>query len=257
MAAILVMEIRFLVEPALLADGTLVVADLHLGIEAELAKSGVNIPSQMPSVQKRIENLIGSTKAKHLVILGDVKHNVPGFSWNERKELPGFLAALASKARLSIVKGNHDGGIEALAPEGVKVYGPGGFRLGDIGFVHGHAWPSPRLLSCRTLVIAHSHPSVEFFSSGARVTEHVWLRCPVDSKVMEGHYGRPCGIEEAIIMPAFNPLSGGSAFNSEGFRPIGPLLANSAVAWRESKVYLLDGTYLGALEKLKSREGKD
>ena len=248
------MQMKFLTEPALLIDGTLVVADLHLGIEAELSRHGVNIPSQTQSVQRKIEQLLSETKAKRLIILGDVKHNVPNITWNERQELPTFLAELAGRAELSIVKGNHDGDIDSLAPKSVKVYGSGGFRLGDYGFVHGHAWPSARLLDCKYLVIAHSHPSVEFFSSGTRITEHVWLRCPVDSAIMESHYKKKCGLKEAVIMPAFNPISGGSAFNAEGFRPIGPLLTNNAVEWKESKVYLLDGTYLGRLEKLKSRK---
>ncbi|MFQ6009965.1 MAG: metallophosphoesterase [Candidatus Aenigmatarchaeota archaeon] len=245
------MEMKFLTEPAVLIDNILVIADLHIGIEQELARSGITIPSQLPGIQKRIDSLLKETKARHLIILGDVKHMVPEISWQEKKELPEFLKQLSDRVKTSIVKGNHDGNIEYLAPEGVDVYDSDGFRIENFGFVHGHAWPDKQLLDCEYLIIAHAHPAIEFYSGGARIVEHVWLRCPVNKKVFERRYKKECRLREAIIMPAFNTLSGGSAFNSKDFRPIGPLLTNNAVLWKQADVYLLDGTLLGKLEKLK------
>jgi metallophosphoesterase superfamily enzyme len=42
------MKIKFLTEPALLLeDKILVVADLHIGLEYEIYKSGITIPSKL------------------------------------------------------------------------------------------------------------------------------------------------------------------------------------------------------------------
>ena len=54
-------------------------------------------------------------------------------------------------------------------------------------------------------------------------------------------------------MPAFNHIIGGMAFNSKDFEPLGPLLKNEIFKWKEAKVYLLDGTFLGKLNELKSK----
>ena len=242
---------KFLTEPAMLIGDILIIADLHIGIEKELEKSGINIPSQMHALQARIDALLSETKARHLIILGDVKHMVPSVSWQEKREIPEFLEHLSDRVKVSIVKGNHDGNIEHLAPDEIDVYDSDGFRIENFGFVHGHAWPAKQLLDCEYLIIAHAHPVIEFLSEGARIVEHVWLRCPVNREVFKKKYREECKIREAIIMPVFNTLSGGSPFNSEDFRPIGPLLTNYAVDWKRADVYLLDGTLLGRLDKLK------
>jgi len=81
---------------------TLVIADLHIGISYELYKSGINIPSQVKEMKKTIEKLIKQTKAKRLIILGDIKHDVPGISVQELREIPEFLKALSKKIKVEI-----------------------------------------------------------------------------------------------------------------------------------------------------------
>ena len=106
--------------PALLIniakERVLVAADLHLGIEAELASGGVGLPSQMPRVKERLVELIHQHDPDRLVLLGDVKHNVPVAAWQEWRELPEFFADLAELTRVEIVPGNHDGDIEGMVP---------------------------------------------------------------------------------------------------------------------------------------------
>jgi hypothetical protein len=242
------MKIKFLTEPALLIGKTLVVADLHIGIEYEIFQSGITIPSQVEKLEKRIDNLLKQTKANHLVILGDVKHQVPNISWQEYKEIPKFLEHF-SKIKVSIVKGNHDGQIQRLAPKGVDIYEPSGFKINDVLLTHGHAWPNKDDLNAKYLVMGHVHPAAEFLTENFRSVEPCWLKCKVDNKKFE----IKTKFKQGIIMPSFNHLIGGMAFNSKDFEPLGPLLKNEVLKWKEAEVYLLDGTFLGSLNKLKSK----
>ncbi len=246
------MQIKFLTEPAILLepDKILVIADLHIGIEHDIFKSGITIPSQIEKIQSRIEKLIKETKAKHLILLGDIKHQVPGVSWQEQREIPELLENLSKKVKISIVKGNHDGDIEKIV-HGIDIYDPSGFKIKDFGFVHGQAWPDISLLDCKTIITAHIHPAIEFWSSGFRAIEPCWIHCQIDEKKIKKRYNLSSNLEKAIIMPAFNHLIGGMALNSEKFEPMGPLLTNKVMMWENSDIYLLDGTYLGKLTNLK------
>jgi hypothetical protein len=246
------MSIKFLTEPALLIGKTLVVSDLHIGIEHEIFQLGITIPSQVERLEKRIDNLIKQTKANHLVILGDVKHQVPNISWQEYKEIPKFLEHF-SKIKVSIVKGNHDGNIERLASKDIDVYEPSGFRIDDALLTHGQAWPNEKDLDAKYLIMGHVHPAIQFLTDNFRTVEPCWLKCEIDNKILEEKFKIKTKFKQGIVMPAFNHLIGGMAFNSKGFEPLGPLLKNEVLKWKESEVYLLDGTLLGNLNKLKTK----
>ncbi len=243
------MKARFLTEPALLLGKTLIIADLHIGIEYEIYKSGISIPSQLDKLKKRIFSLIKKTKAKELIILGDIKHQVPNISWQESKEIPAFLNSISRKVKVSIVKGNHDGDIEALVNKKIRIYNPKGFRIKDHAFCHGQAWFDEDCLKAKHLVIAHVHPAIEFWMRGYRSVEHCWLKCSIWNKKIEKKYKKKANLEDCIIMPVFNPIIGGMPFNSRDFKPLGPILKN-ILNWGESEIYLLDGTFLGLLNRL-------
>jgi putative SbcD/Mre11-related phosphoesterase len=247
-------KIKFLPDRAIVIEQgkekTLVVADLHIGLELELSKKGITLPDQMTKLEQRLDKLLKQTRAKRIVLLGDIKHETSGVSWSELWDVPEFLQRLKRKAKVSIVKGNHDGGIEDVAPPGIEVYEPAGFVLGDVLLTHGQAWPDKSALGAKTIVMGHIHPTVEFWSSGVRQAEHVFLRANVNTKALEKKLKTKSSLTSAIILPAFNLLVGGSAFNSAGFRPIGPLL-KKVVEWKHADMFLLDGTFLGTLDKMK------
>ena len=86
------MELKFIQnQPALVFNKNLVIADIHLGLEYELYKSGINVPSQTEKMKKKIDQLIKKTKPNRLIFLGDIKHQIPGVSWQELKEVPEFF----------------------------------------------------------------------------------------------------------------------------------------------------------------------
>ena len=239
-------------------ERTLVVADLHLGLEGELAKKGISLPSQIPKVKERLLELIERRKPKRLIFLGDVKHNVPIASWQEWRELPGFFEELTKLVRVEVVRGNHDGGLEGMVPKDVIIHGAKGIVIGKrhrIGLMHGHTWPSPELLNTKLIVAAHNHPAVEFRDEiGGRTVEPIWLRAKLDASKFPKKVGRKIEGElpELLVMPAFSELVGGAAVNREIPKElIGPMFKAGVVKLEKAEAYLLDGTFLGKVRDLR------
>lgn len=244
-------------EPALVVENTirtLVIADIHLGIEWELYYRGISIPSQVEKRLARIRGYIKKVNPERMVLLGDIKHNVPKTSWQEKHEVPGFLKELASSAPVDIVPGNHDGDIENLIPAGVTVHGMRGFVLDGAGYFHGHTWPDAALLSTPHVVMSHNHPAIRLTDSlGHGVSEPVWIRTHFIEKAIRNHYGDTQWMNpEVIIMPAFNELSGGIPFNESIHEELlGPVFMNHAIELEKARAFLLDGTDLGTIEGIK------
>ena len=151
-------------EPALLLHdhAAMVVADLHIGIEQELREAGASIPSQTKTMEARLYRLIEQYQIHALYLLGDVKHNIPTSTIQERTDVKFFLQRLTEKVTVHILPGNHDGTIERLAPPAVRIHPSSGLILGDIGLLHGHRWPSLELFTCPLLIVAHTHPTILF-----------------------------------------------------------------------------------------------
>jgi hypothetical protein len=236
----------------------LVIADLHIGLEHELFKSGITIAPQAEKFQKELSRLIKMTKADTLVILGDLKHKVPGVSFRELKEVPKLIEFLIGKIKVILVKGNHDDFIEKLVPKEVKVYNSRGFCIGKYGFFHGHAWPGKKLMQCDYLFMAHSHPAIEFRDGfGFRTVEPAWVKSELNEKLVRKKYkmesDEKVGKLKTIIVPTFNPILGGIALNKKGKNEyIGPMLSNKVFDVSNAVAYLLDGTELGKIKKLKA-----
>jgi len=154
-------------------------------------------------------------------------------------------------ASIDLVRGNHDTNIEDFLPNGVNVHPSTGFVLGDVGFVHGHTWPSPKVMSSRILVMAHNHPAVALEDSLGNVSkEPCWVRFTVKERAYKRYVEVP---EEVIMMPAFNRSLGGSPVNLSGGKLLGPLLSEDLLDLRKGRVYLPDGIYLGTIDNLMVR----
>jgi hypothetical protein len=245
-------------------ERVLVVTDLHLGIEGEMALKGVSLPSQIPRTKDKLTQLLEKRKPDRLIMLGDVKHNVPVASWQEWRELPGFFEDISKIVSVEIVPGNHDGDIAGMVPKSVKINDARGVLLGKrklVGLLHGHAWPSPELMKAELLVIGHNHPAVEFRDElGGRTVEPIWLKAKLRKeklpKKLQMHVKE--GPPELLVMPAFGELVMGAPVNRRMPEElIGPIFRSGAVKLEEAEVYLLDGTFLGTVgesRKLLNRE---
>jgi hypothetical protein len=239
--------------PAVLVEDAIVIADLHIGVERELLQNGVKVPSQTEKMKMRLDKIIQLTKAGRLIIAGDVKHIVPGKSFQEMKEIPEFLEHFQQKCEIEIVAGNHDGGLGAMLPSAVKFHGSEGIKLGDCFVCHGHAWPGKGFSEAKALLAGHSHPLYEFRDKlDYRFLEQVWLRTRMNKSKLEKRYGRLEHAPELVVIPAFNPLVGGYSINpgQAGRRNeyMGPVA--KCADMKNAKVYMMDGMLLGELGRL-------
>lgn len=252
-------------EPALVVEGeskALVIADIHIGIEWDLYNSGFLVPSRLEERLKRIEEYIRQTHPEHIILLGDIKHNVPQISWQERDEIPYFLGKLSEHAPIDIFPGNHDGNMELLLPEEgeVTLHPSRGDVIEEVGYFHGHTWPSPAVASAPLIITAHNHPTVRLTDSlGYAATEQAWLRTTLLSDVIAEHYGKvgiamekPATNPEIIVVPAFNEICGGVPFNeAEEDELLGPAFSSGAIDVDNAEVYLLDGMHLGKVKDIR------
>lgn len=256
-------------EPALVVSNetkALVIADVHLGIEWDLYRSGFSIPSRMKFGLERVLAYIEKVSPDRVILLGDVKHNVPQISWQERDEIPYFLSELSDHAIVDIFPGNHDGGIEYLLPEGkdINVHPVRGSVIEDVGYFHGHTWPDPKLLAADYIITAHNHPTIRLTDSlGYATVEQSWIRTRLNLPVLQGHFtSLELGEDndnwndpELIVVPSFNELCGGVAFNESMHDDLlGPLFSSKGVDIDNAQAYLLDGTQLGKLKNIRKLE---
>lgn len=232
----------------------LVISDTHIGVEYQLGQSGIRIHKQIEKFTEILDKLIELTKAETLVILGDVKHKVPGASIQELRDIPKFLEYLSTKVKVLITKGNHDDYLETLIPAGVKLYDSKGFKIGKYGFFHGHAWPSKKLMRCDHLFIGHIQPSVEFKDKlGYSSRQQVWLKGKLNQQAIKKKYKiTSAGKLNIIIVPSFNSLLG-SLNVIEKKDLSGPLFTSKSMNLNDMRTYLLDGTYLGILKNIRKR----
>ena len=225
----------------------LCIADLHIGIEVQLRRSGFSIPSQAPVMLKALEEL--SSRANRLLILGDVKHRIPAVGYRENREIPPFMARLQDAYKtVKVVAGNHDGGLSTVLPEGVESVGGAGTKIEDVGVCHGHVWPSKEAMSATKIVMGHVHPSVLLTDSiGGKSNEKCWVRAGFRKrKVLERFENCP---QELIVVPAFNPLLTGTPVNAGPETRLGPIFRNQLVDEKKLRIYLLDGSNLGIMSR--------
>ena len=259
---------------------TLLIADPHIGWEVALQAKGIHVPSQTTKILNKLTDIISKYKPDRLVILGDVKYTVVHAEYGEWHDIPDFFNKLLNCiGDIAIVRGNHDANLEPLLPESVKILPATGAIIGDVGVFHGHKWPSPTLLKCKTLVMGHLHPVVVFRDpAGFRLTRQVWMRANCNTEAlaktllekhglkvkgtveetMRKNYQFKPRAEELFIMPSFNDFLGGRPINETRPRKeigsealIGPVLRSEAVDVDNSELFLLDGTYLGKLNQLR------
>jgi len=259
----------------------LVISDLHIGWEISLIEEGIYVPSQTSKLIEKLKRLIALEKPDSLLILGDVKHTVAKIETEEWRDVPRFFEEICEVVpQVQIVPGNHDGDIEALLPEEVTILPSRGIIIGEVGLFHGHAWPILEMLNCKTLVIGHVHPVITFKDPiGFRITRQVWVKASCNTRILaksmlKAHnlkVKREEKIEDLleelnislnarnlIIMPSFNNFLGGQSINSyslmrqQKFKDfIGPILRSGSIDFEKAEIYLLDGTFLGSLSRLR------
>ena len=223
----------------------LALADYHAGIEAGLRYEGVELRSAASERRERLLAVLDRTRVDRLVVVGDLGHAIGSPFEAEHEELETLFSAV--EVPVTLVKGNHDGELESVLAglDGDVTVRPGhGTRIGDVGFAHGHTWPSPAVLESAVVCVGHEHPVVRLEDEvGGYRKERVWLRGSLAGTPFEDQYDRSLTVDgDLVVVPAFNNRSGGTWVNVRGQEFLAPFLPGGLA---DAEAFLLDGTRLG------------
>ncbi|MCL5007681.1 MAG: metallophosphoesterase [Candidatus Marsarchaeota archaeon] len=246
--------IRFIYdEPAMLLDYGddvyLVVGDLHIGIESEMRRRGVNIYDNAERMAGKILDLYDTFSANALVILGDIKNSVLRPDRAERDSIVRFFYMLRG-LKIIAIRGNHDSYMNEIA--GIEMHDE--LIVGSVAMLHGNGWPSPEAAKCKTLITGHNHIAVEILDrNGARYVDKAWMFSKPDLRIAKLRY-KSFNLRRMVIMPAFNELITGTPIGSRNRkdREINPMLRNGLFRYKSAELYSLEGDILGTVGSLES-----
>jgi metallophosphoesterase superfamily enzyme len=243
----------------------LAVSDIHIGYEIELVKKGISLPQRTSALADRLVEIGKRHRARSLFILGDVKHKIAWASSFDFFQVTTFFNRLNEWFKHVVVTlGNHDGGIRNLLPDNVEVVTSRGTYVkckeSTFTLLHGNAWPRPESLQTSYIITGHGHYMIELRDSiGLRLFEPVWLIGEIDRL----RYAEACsnnkqglripkGNIKLIVLPAFNSIVGGIPVNKAVKRHSNPIMRY--LIEEKTKLYLMDGTYLTTLSRIKEPE---
>jgi metallophosphoesterase superfamily enzyme len=229
----------------------LIIADLHFGIEADLAAHGLHFRSRSEARLERALTVIEKADPDRLVLLGDIKHSIPSLTWQEYHELPKILQALRDRVPLVVFPGNHDIGIERFLLDG-EIRPREGAVVDGVGYLHGHMYPAPELTG-HLLVLGHHHPLISLRDEvGCALQAPAYIRAEIDAGrlgfAVPGAGETPA---RALFVPAFNEIAGYdiSKIVNDPFSPVSRCMKKDS-----SEIILADGTYIGPLSVIESNE---
>ena len=176
------------------ATATLLVADLHLGKAATFRSQGIPVPEGSASKDlARLAMLVAETRARRLLILGDLFHARSGCTAEVFAEFTATRRQFAGTEVL-LVAGNHDRSIGRL-PAGIGIDSV--LRTHDeppFHFVHEPGTPLPEPNRDEPFTVAgHLHPTIAVRSPGG---DSLADRCFVATPGL-------------LVLPAFGSFTGG------------------------------------------------
>jgi uncharacterized protein len=227
----------------------IVITDLHIGFEEKFKASGVNIISNTESMEAEIERIIQVTNSDNLVIAGDVKSGTERIFQSEWENVPRFLTKLSKVSHVTIVPGNHDGGISYLLPDSAQVTDINGLLVSDSLILHGHTRPLIKYKDCKRLIMGHVHPV--FQKRGSPLSgQPVWAFLKVRRKAIFKELVEDTDMEslmDIIVMPSFNldlASTGYAIEAAQSERRLSPIVRELRSA-EEAIVTTLSGEVIG------------
>jgi putative SbcD/Mre11-related phosphoesterase len=205
-----------LLEPSNSPNRYLVVSDLHIGFEEKFRGSGVRLRPSIDSMINDLESLIDQYEITDLVIDGDVKSGVDRILESEWNNVPKFFSRATRKCRVSVVPGNHDGGLSVLLPENVTLEDINGKLIEDTLVLHGHPRPLIKFKDAKRIILGHVHPI--FRKRGSPLSGRpVWAFLKIRKKLVFRKLLEDSNLEsliEVVVMPSFN-----TELSSSGYVP--------------------------------------
>lgn len=227
----------------------LVIGDLHIGFEERFKNSGIRIQSNIEKMISEIESIIEANKITNLVVNGDVKAGIDRIFESEWESVPKFFSKLMRLVHVSVVPGNHDGGLANLLPEGVQLEDINGLMLSDTLVMHGHTKPLIKFKECKRIIMGHIHPV--FQKKGSPLSgQPVWVFLKVPRKSVFGELLEErdsSTLVEVIVMPSYNldlALSGYVDDSARAERSTAPMVRELIKA-DEALIVTLGGEVIG------------
>jgi len=181
-------------------EKTLVIGDLHIGYEEALNKRGLLVPRvYFKEMMQNLEQVLLEVKPRLIILLGDVKHEFGTISRQEWKEALFLLDYLLAKAKVVILKGNHDKILGPIARK-KEIELKESLSVGEILLCHGDKLMPAKnaaFKKAKTLIIGHEHPAIGIRDS-ARIERY---KC-----FLKGKYKR----KDIIVVPSFSLVTEGT-----------------------------------------------
>lgn len=245
----------------------LIVGDLHLGFEERFRGAGIAIESKIDKLVTELGDLIEREKVTDLVVNGDVKSGTDRITKSEWDNVPKFFEKMARLCQVSVVPGNHDGGLQHLIPEKVTLLDSNGVLISNILILHGHTRPLPKFeRACEQMIMGHLHPI--FQRKGSPLSgQPVWVFLKVRRnfifKESLPRQDETSGSEEVggnddiriTLMPSFNldlVVAGFAVDADRQERKIAPILRDIEGHILEAAVITLEGDLIGDTSLLTS-----
>ena len=166
-------------------EKTLVIADIHLGMEQSLQKKGILIPNfQFNEIKKILEPILAKTKPEAIVINGDFKHEFGKIHQQEWKEGLMMIDFLKSKCKkLILTKGNHDPLLFPIAKKRKIPIKENGILIGKTFITHGNKIPKIPKAS-KTIIIGDAHPAIGLTDNEVTETFKCFLKGKWNKKTL-------------------------------------------------------------------------
>ncbi|MFW9903007.1 MAG: hypothetical protein ACFFFH_01625 [Candidatus Thorarchaeota archaeon] len=258
----------------------LLVADLHLGFEAEWIKRGLEAkkPEWSFKIIDQLKNDLEETLADQLIILGDLEHSFIHFrsmkgnkdgpwvsnKWLREKALTYFTEQVIGIEGLKVrlIRGNQDTSVvKSLQNQKELNIEKEASLFNQLGVFHGHKNPGKQVLLSSEIVLGHVHPSIvvidelslrhryPVFAKLAITREEVFniFNCPIE------HGENSLNHQVTItILPAYNTFLSGFVLNEaqrdEESQPFS--LLKNLIQHPKLRILLTNGIDLGYLEDL-------
>ncbi len=241
------MDIDFLSEgPAIIIEGErrlFVACDLHMGIESDLRSYGFHFKSHGNERITRLTDLLKDTSPDLILLLGDIKHRVPGTSFQEYRELPFLFESIRKLGELIVTPGNHDPGIEAFLKP-VELLPIDGGLIDGYGFMHGHTKPAPEMAG-HLIFAGHHHPMITLSDEvGPAIREPCYILGELKDTLFADTDDEESKSTRVLLLPSFNEIAG---YGIEHIfrKPFSPI--SKALIIDTAECLTPDGSYAGDL----------
>ncbi|MFX0124304.1 MAG: hypothetical protein ACFFAE_11750 [Candidatus Hodarchaeota archaeon] len=258
----------------------LLVADLHLGFEAEWTNKGLEArrPEWSIEITDQLKRDIKETLADHLIILGDLEHSFIHFKsvkgrkdgpwvshkWLREKALLYFIEQVVGieGLKVGLIRGNQDTSVVKSFQNQIDIYPQKEASLfNQLGVFHGHMNPGKDVLFSSEIMLGHVHPAIEVIDElKLRHRFPVFAKLTVSRKEVLNIFNfqlehEEIGLDDQVsitILPAYNKFLSGFILNQvqrdEENQPFSIL--RKLIRHPHLKISLTNGIDLGLLEDL-------